>query len=613
MRKFIASLLVFLLLAALPLSSQEISDQIPTPAIRVTTRLVMVDVVVTDRNGAPATNLKPADFTVEENGKKQKIRVFSLQQPAAAIVAKQARADVFTNRPQHTGPLTVLLIDALNTPVQNQMYSRQLLLRYVASQLRPDQPMAVYGLARNLVQLQDFTSDPQLLRAAIEKFAPQTVTIPSGAVNPRTSAALATSSVRQGGPGAEGRDSGGGGSPRPGIKGQVDIGNQVASDVIGALERFQQEQIAADLQVRIGATVEALRALANSLAGQPGRKNLVWVSASFPFSPLPEDIVPVSQFNRAADPTAPPPLPNETGGAAVASQIHNSFNDDIRRTTTLISDAQIAIYPVDARGLFGSLVTDASSSGLNAAGLLMIGHEFGTNVAGSNAALVASQNTMKDFASNTGGKVFINRNDIDRAVGLAAADGGTYYEIGYSPDKKKFDGGFRKIKVSIAQPGIQVRNRSGYFAFDTTKSSDKERDAALTNALASDAPASLVLFDAQVIPPAPASQAKVPVKFLVPANSFNAEDAGNGKRHIHLDFYAVAFSPEGRSVSNVGKTVDATLEADQFAQLQQQGLLLPMEVSLAPGNYRLRLAVRDNTTGYVGTVNVPLSLAKPSS
>jgi len=609
MRKFIASLLVFLLLAALPLSSQEISDQIPTPAIRVTTRLVMVDVVVTDRNGAPATNLKPADFTVEENGKKQKIRVFSLQQPAAAIVAKQARADVFTNRPQHTGPLTVLLIDALNTPVQNQMYSRQLLLRYVASQLRPDQPMAVYGLANNLIRLQDFTTDPQLLREAIEKFAPQNLMTASGSINPRTSPALATSSVRQDVVSAFES----GANPRPGIKGQVDIGNQVASDVIGALERFQQEQIAAELQVRIGATVEALRALANSLAGQPGRKNLVWVSASFPFSPLPEDIVPVSQFNRAADPTAPPPLPNETGGAAVASQIHNSFNDDIRRTTTLISDAQIAIYPVDARGLFGSLVTDASSPGLNAAGLLMIGHEFGTNVAGSNAALVASQNTMKDFASNTGGKVFINRNDIDRAVGLAAADGGTYYEIGYSPDKKKFDGGFRKIKVSIAQPGMQVRNRSGYFAYDTTKTSSKERETVLANAIASDAPTSLILFDAQVIAPAPASQATVPVKFLVPANSFNAEDAGNGKRHIHLDFYAVAFSPNGKSVSNVGKTVDATLEADQFAQLQQQGLLLPMEVSLAPGNYRLRLAVRDNTTGYVGTVNVPLSLAKPSS
>src|SRR5882724_2031278 len=109
----------------------------------------------------------------------------------------------------------------------------------------------------------------------------------------------------------------------------------------------------------------------------------------------------------------------------------------------------------------------------------------------------------------------------------------------------------------------------------------------------------------RAMPPAPASKAMVPVKFLVPASSFTAEDAGDGKRHIRLDFYAVAFLPDGKSVSNVGKTVDATLEADQFEQLRQQGLLLPMEVSLTPGNYSLRLAVRDNRTGYVGTVNVP--------
>ena len=609
MRKSIASLLIFLLVGPLPFVAQDVSNQIPTPAIRVTTRLVMLDVIVTGKDGKPITNLKPSDFIVEENGKKQKISVFSLQQPGPAAV-KRADEHIYSNRTENAGPLAVLLIDALNTPVQNQMYARTLLLRYVASQLRADQPMAVYGLANNLIRLQDFTTDPQLLREAIEKFAPQSLMTASGSINPRTSPALATSSVRQVDV-VSARESGA--NPRPGIKGKADIGNQVASDVIGALERFQQEQIATELQVRIGTTVAALRALASSLAGHPGRKNLIWVSASFPFSPLPEEISPVSQFNRAADPTAPPPLPNEIGGVAVASQIHNSFNDEIRRTTTLISDAQIAVYPVDARGLFGSQVTDASSPGVNAAGLLMLGHDFGTTVASSNASLIISQNTMKDFASNTGGKVYINRNDIDHAVGLAASDGGTYYEIGYTPDKKKFDGGFRKIKVSLAQADLRVRHRSGYFAFDTTKNTGKDRETVLANAIASDAPASLILFDAQVIPPAPASQATVPVKFLVPSNSFNAEDAGNGKRHIHLDFYAVAFSPEGKSVSNVGKTVDATLEADQFSQLQQQGLLLPMEVSLAPGDYRLRLAVRDNTTGYVGTVNVPLSLAKPGS
>ena len=590
MRKFIAILLSVLLLASVPLS-QEISDQLPTPIVRVNTRLVMVDVIVTDKDGKLISNLKPTDFTIEESGKKQKIAVFSLQK-ADRTPAPSAGNDIYSNRPQHTGPTTMLLIDALNTPVQNQMYARHLMLRWAATQLQPGQRIAVYGLTNNLIRLQDFTSDPAELRAAIEKFVPQSLPVTSSSTPPATvSSALATASG-----------------------GRTDAANmQVSARSLASIRRFAQEETGYNLQMRIGNTLAALKALANSVAGYPGRKNLVWVSASFPFSPLPEDTSPVTLFDRAADPTAPPPRANEIGDAAIGSQISNSFNNDIRRTTTQLSDAQISVYPVDARGLFGSSLTDASSSGLNSAGLLMLSKDYGNAVSGTNQAIVASQNTMKDFARETGGRVFINRNDIDNAIGIAAADGGAYYELGYYPDKKKFDGSFRRLKIAVAQPGLNVRHRSGYFAFDTAKTTPKERESVLNSAIASDAPASLVLFDAQVIPPAPAGKATVPVRFLVPTSSFTAEETGGGKRHINLDFFAVAFGADGRTVANVGQTVDATLEAGQFAQVEQQGLLLPMDVSLAPGEYTLRLAVRDNRTGYVGTVNVPLTLAKPSS
>lgn len=592
MRKFIAILLSVLFLASVPFS-QEISDQLPTPTVRVNTRLVMVDVIVTDKDGKPITNLKPTDFALEESGKKQKIAVFSLQK-ADRAAAPSAGNDIYSNRPQHTGPTTIVLIDALNTPVRNQMYARHLMLHWAATQLQPGQRIAVYALTNNLIRLQDFTSDTQQLRAAIEKFTPQSlsVTEKSSIPAPTVSSALAGGAGGRGGDGS---------------------GAQASARLLASLQRFSSEETGYNLQLRIGNTLAALKAIANSVAGYPGRKNLVWISASFPFSPLPEDTTPVTLFDRAGDPTAPPPMQNERGGAAVASQIANSFNNDIRRTTTQLSDAQISVYPVDARGLFGSYLTDASSSGLNSAGLLMIGQDYGNAVAASNASVLASQDTMKDFARETGGKFFINRNDIDNAIGIAAADGGTYYELGYYPDKKKFDGNFRRLKITVAQPGLNVRHRSGYFAFDSTKTSPKERESVLNSAIGSDAPASMILFDAQVVPPAPASKATVPVRFLVPTSSFTAEDTGEGKRHINLDFFAVAFTMDGRTASNVGKTVDATLEADQFSQVQQQGLLMPIEVQLGPGEYTLRLAVRDNRTGYVGTVNVPLTLGKPSS
>src|SRR5262249_41100995 len=145
---------------------------------------------------------------------------------------------------------------------------------------------AVYGLTNNLIRLQDFTSDPQLLRAAIEKFVPQSlaVTGKSSAPAPMESTALVTVSSARG-----------------------DAANmQIAARQLAAVRRFGQEESGMNLQLRIGNTLAALKALANSVAGYPGRKNLVWVSSSFPFGPLPEDTSPVTLFDRAADPTAPP-------------------------------------------------------------------------------------------------------------------------------------------------------------------------------------------------------------------------------------------------------------------------------------------------------------------
>jgi len=110
-----------------PLGAQEP----PAPTIRVTTRMVLIDVVVTDKQGKPIPGLRAEDFTLEEKGKAQKIASFTVaSEPAAA--PEVLPPGIYTNRAQyrsHGGPITVLLLDALNTAFKDQAYARQQMLR----------------------------------------------------------------------------------------------------------------------------------------------------------------------------------------------------------------------------------------------------------------------------------------------------------------------------------------------------------------------------------------------------------------------------------------------------------------------------------------------------
>ena len=99
------------------LSAQQAPPDVPTITIRANTRLVVVDVVVTHKNGQPFAGLKAEDFTVEENGKKQKVSVFVPPGITNRTTATPAPVGVLSNHPENLTPSgipTVLLIDAAN-------------------------------------------------------------------------------------------------------------------------------------------------------------------------------------------------------------------------------------------------------------------------------------------------------------------------------------------------------------------------------------------------------------------------------------------------------------------------------------------------------------------
>lgn len=555
-------------------SAQQSSAQAPAPrppavpmtVLKVTTRLVLVDVVVTDSSGKPVVNLKSPDFEVRENGKPQKIVGFSFQQPppaSAAYTPMSLPEGVFTNLRnlgESTGPPTILLVDALNTPFKDQPYLRQQLVKYLKN-VEPRRNVAIYTLGTRLRLIQDFTSDPELLRAAMQK-----ITGHSSMFNGEQQ------SVTEEFPGLD-----------------PDSSDQSTAQMAQSLIDFEAEAQAfqRDLQVRI--TMEAMQELARNVAGYPGRKNLVWLSASFPLTVFPD----------------------ETSNNPFAVQ--RQYGDDLRKTAALFSADQIAVYPVDARGLVAGFMPDASQSGSS-----FVGARGGRNavraISQGSANLAASHDTMNELAGQTGGRAFYNRNDIDHAIALSVAEGSTYYTLAYYPSDKDLNGKFRKIEVKIDRKGVQSRYRKGYFGVDAKPADNQLARREFYNSLAPEAPiANELPFIVRVTPPAKDGKEKdVWVDFSVVPDAIFFQAQGE-LQHAQLTFVTRAYDTKGKPVGDPkSETISTQLKPATYADIMKRGFRLRESIKLPPGKYILKLGVRDEQSNMMGTLAAKVSVEQGS-
>ena len=572
----VASTLAAIMAVPAILPAQETTAEIPSATIRASTRLVLVDVVVTDKKGQPITGLKAEDFTVEENGKKQKISVFVLPGTANGPKPAPAPAGILSNHPENVGPAgvpTVLMLDALNSPFKDQAYARSQMLKYVVEQSQPGQLMAVVGLTDRLHVLQQFTSDPQILLTAIKNYRPQEQILqasPPPAVGETPDAGL-----RAGGAALM----------------TIEVGQQVAS--------FSNLQVGYDLERRTLITIEAMRSLSRMLGGLQGRKTVVWLTADLPFDLIPENRN-ITDAELAAD---LPHMGNQPvsvrGAGAVASQERELHGQAIKDAEAQLASAGIVIYPVDVRGLVGGME-----------GLAAVNYRRDADVNGAGQAndalrqagsLEASQGTMREIAAETGGKAYMNENEIRQGVALAVSDNNASYEIGYYPENKKWDGKYRNIKIKLAQGDTQIRYRKGYFAIETGPTKDHNFEQDVAAALAVGAPATQVSFMAQVKPTDPG---KVRVVFLVDAHTLSAEDSGGNKK-MNVTLYAGLYDASGKSLGVRSTKVDRAFDAATYQQILDHGMMVPIDMDVAAGAKELRLAVLDGKTGFIGTTGGP--------
>jgi len=351
----------------------------------------------------------------------------------------------------------------------------------------------------------------------------------------------------------------------------------------------------------------ALIQIAKFLADLPGHKNVIWLSASFQSAILP-----------SSDPTT----------EALSS------SDEIKETADTLSRGQIAVYPVDVRGVVVTHVSTHPSA-------------MGMVTDSDSTALNASYLAERGIAEETGGRAFYGTNDVAGALTEATETGGHYYTLTYSPSNQKYDGRLRHIHVELAKRGYHLAYRCSYYGNPSSGEpapSKALRAAAELEPLQTARPAdSLVpnmqhgapvahqlLFRAHIhalSPPAKATAEQMatladqpayfrerrpnhPAKPLRPIQIQTYEiDYTVAARYPALELAAAAFDADGRIVNAVVQRVaedsgqfspDAPREA--IYRMQQQFDVPVSAVSI-------RVAVRDVATDNVGALEVNLPLA----
>jgi len=277
-----------------------------------------------------------------------------------------------------------------------------------------------------------------------------------------------------------------------------------------------------------------------------------------------------------------------------AAEQRQLYAPQIREAEAQLASAGIAIYPVDLNGLVGGMESSATRQGS-----VYSDTAFSDRASGKLSALQSTQGTMEEIAAETGGKAYINQNEIKDGIALAAADEKASYSLGYYPENKKWDGKMRSIKVKVNQGDTELRYRKGYYAVEPGPVKDRNFEQDVAAALAVDAPATQISFMAQAKPGDPG---KIRVVFLVDAHTLTAEDAGGSKK-MNVNLYATIWGASDKSMAARSIKVDKTFDAATYQQILDHGMMVPIDMDVPTGGTELRLAVLDNKTGYIGTVS----------
>ena len=519
------------------------------PVFKTGVNLVVVDVTVLDKSGKEISNLKKSDFMVLEDNKPQTLSVFEFQ--------KLVPTDTANPEPAPPPPTIARTPDKMAgrqqqitaTPGKIQYQDRRLLVM-----LFDFSDMAVQEQIRTRDSALDFIKTKM---SKSDLVSVMTNTSQLNVVQDFTAdkdILLQTISKFQIGVGSDLA---------------VDGGDGTTGDDDGSA--FQADETEFNI-FNTDRKLSSLEAASKMLAALPEKKALLYFSSGI-----------------------------SKQGVENQSQLRSTINTANR--------SNVSFYPIDARGL-AALPPGGDATHSNQRGNAMF---TGSAQTQQRAKLEDSQDTVVSLAADTGGKAFLDDNDLAMGIVNAQNDVKSYYILGYNSTNEKEDGKFRRVTIKMANKDLQasakLNYKSGYFGqktFAKFTSADKEsqlQDALMLGDPVTDLPMAVETDFFRLSK----STYFVPISVKIPGSELAFAKKGP-KEQTDFDFIGQIRDMKGKLAGQVRDGITIKLTEENVAKLAQSSIQYDTGFSIAPGQYRLKLLARENQTGKMGTFETTFTI-----
>ncbi|HKY19718.1 MAG TPA: VWA domain-containing protein [Vicinamibacterales bacterium] len=591
--------------------------QQPPVTFKAEVGYVDVDAVVTDQQGNFVSNLNAGDFQIFEDGKPQKIALFShvdLASPRAqanrpdrlVIDGRTVTDDVRSNQQAAATRLYVIVLDDLNTSFFRTGTVRQTARRFVEQHLAHNDVAAVVYTSGRADASQEFTSDPSLLLASVDKFVGRklrSATLDKIDSYYQQQELSAFASAR--------RDAGSG--PAPINSGSASAGSSTDPGINpytrgdGYPDRtFDSEDL--ERGYRAIRVLDELKNLADFMGNIRGRRKALLL------------------FSEGIDYAT-----NDIFGAHNAGDVIRATQDAI----TAAARGNVSVFGVDPRGLVG-MSPDAvalDSPGLSGDSMVTAGH-----LSGFAAEMRLSQDSLRTLAEETGGFATVGANNPAATFDRIVRANSTYYVLGYYPPNHPRDGRFHKIEVRVNRPGLRVVARKGYASPRGKTPEERARDERarearqkrkggadttttelreiLNSPMQQQGGVPMLVHAAAfkaAAGAAGASKTVTPVEHSVALAieidsgqfQFQARQATEARGTVYADTLELSYfsiNERGTPLRGERRAIELSLRPETYKRVRHAGLRINERLALAPGRYQIRIGARETGASAMGTV-----------
>ncbi len=537
-----------ILLTAL-LAVQPMLPQQQRTTFSSTTNVVIVNVTVLDRNGQPIENLKKDDFILYEDGKPQKLQAVDLQRLNSKVLAplKEGEVPAPPSEPKGYNP------EAEKAAVRNSMLTkyqdrRLMIMLFDFSSMQPAEQIRAKDAAIKFLTAQMTASDT----VSVMVFGTSLQTV-QDFTSDRDLLINTINKFRIG----------------------ESSENATVADE-GADTQDQSGQFVADETefniFNADLKLAALEDAARKLGQYPEKKALIYISSGI-----------------------------QKNGVDNQSQLRATVNTAVR--------ANVAFYPIDARGL-SALVPggDATQQGSTGNGLYN-----GSGQRSLKENFNNQQETLATLALDTGGKALLDSNDLTEGIRQVQKDFTSYYVLSYVSANTAQDGRYRRIQVKLAPQLADLRAkldyRQGYYGPTTfARMRDVDKEAQLSQALISDNPVTDLPIAVEIdYFRIEKDKYFTPISVKIPGSALAFHSKGS-KQATELDFIAEVFDARNRPAATVRDTIPLKVDEGTAGQVVRKSIQYDTGVTLTPGAYKLRFVARENGEGKVGTFETPFAI-----